>query len=102
MIQTKEAIIQTILSHKDALRSYAIESIGLFGSYKKETHNNDSDIDLLIEFLPQKKTFKNYTGAYLFLKDSSITNIDCITPESLSPYIGPHILNQVEYVSISN
>src|SRR4051794_33735666 len=102
MINTKEDIIQELLLHKETLRSFKVDRIGLFGSFKEGTNNNDSDIDLLVEFEPGKKTFKNYTGVYLFLKDILKREIDFLTPESLSPYIGPHILKAVEYVSFNN
>lgn len=79
--------------------AFGTSRIGLFGSYAKNSVDNESDIDIFIEFEKGKKKFKNYTGAYLFLKELLQKDIDFITPESLSPYIGPHILKDVEYVS---
>ena len=102
MINKKDDIIQLLLKNKQTLQSYKVERIGLFGSFKKGKNNRTSDIDLLVEFEADKKTFKNYTGAYLFLKDLLKKEIDFLTPESLSPYIGPLILKEVEYVSINN
>ena len=102
MVNTKEDIIQKLLLHKETLRSFKIDRIGLFGSFKDGTNNDKSDIDLLVEFERGKKTFKNYTGTYLFLKDILKREIDFLTLESLSPYIGPHILKAVEYVSFNN
>ena len=90
------------MKNKEVLRTYKVERIGLFGSYVTSNNDLDSDIDLLVEFQEKEKTFKNYTGAYLFLKDLFKKEINFLTPESLSPYIGPHILKQVEYVSIGN
>ena len=102
MAYTKEHIIQLLSLHKEALRSYQIKRIGIFGSFQKRLNTEESDIDLLVEFQPAKKNFKNYTGAYLFLKDVLQKEIDFLTPESLSQYIGPHILKDVEYIAISN
>ena len=101
MVKTKEHIVDLLLSQKETLRSYHIQRIGLFGSFIKKTNHDNSDIDLLVEFEPGKKTFKNYTGAYLFLKEKLGRDIDFLTPESLSPYIGPYILKEVEYVFIN-
>ena len=64
MIQTKNDIIKTLLSHKEKIRSFKIDRIGLFGSFNKGNYNNESDIDLLIEFQLGKKTFKNYNPSY--------------------------------------
>lgn len=102
MVNSKQDIISLLLNNKETIRSFKIERIGLFGSYNKETFDEKSDIDLLIEFEPQKKNFKNYTGAYLFLKDILKKEIDFVTNESLSPYLKPHILKNIEYVSFNN
>ena len=34
----------------------------------------------------------------LFLEDFFERRVELVTPESLSPYIGPHILKEIEYV----
>lgn len=100
MISTKEDIVEMLVLQKETLRSYCVQRIGLFGSFVKHTNTKTSDVDLLVEFEPGKKTFSNYTGAYLFLKKILKREIDFLTPESVSPYIGQHILNEVEYVVI--
>ena len=99
MISSKHDIINIIKNNQHKLKAFGASRIGLFGSYAKNTADNESDIDIFIEFEKGKKSFKNYTGAYLFLKELLQKDIDFITPESLSPYIGPHILKDVEYVS---
>jgi predicted nucleotidyltransferase len=99
MISSKNDIINIIKTNQQKLMAFGASRIGLFGSYAKNSANNKSDIDIFIEFEKGKKNFKNYTGAYLFLKELLQKDIDFITPESLSPYIGPHILKEVEYVS---
>jgi len=102
MTYTKENIMELLSAHKETLSSFQVKRIGLFGSFQKKMNRDSSDIDLLVEFHPEQKTFKNYTGTYLFLKDVLQKDIDFLTPESLSPYIGPHILKDVEYVAISD
>ncbi len=102
MITNKNDIIQLLLLNKGLIRSFNVQRIGIFGSFNNETNTKESDVDLLVEFEEGKKTFKNYTGVYLFLKDILKSEIDFRTPESLSPYIGPSILNSIEYVSFSS
>jgi predicted nucleotidyltransferase len=34
-----------------------------------------------------------------FLEETLGRKVELVTPESLSPYIGPHILREVEYAS---
>jgi hypothetical protein len=60
-----------------------------------------SDIDLLIEFDAPAKTFDNFMALSFFLEDLFDQKVEIVTKESLSPYIGPHILNEIEYVTIA-
>lgn len=93
----KNTIIDVIKANQQQLIAFGTNHIGIFGSYITGQAIDKSDIDIHIEFEKGKKSFKNYTGAYLLLKDILKQEIDFITPESLSPYIGPHILKEVEY-----
>lgn len=102
MIKSKDDIVNLLIENRQKLRSFGANRIGLFGSFSEGTATDTSDIDILIEFEPGKKTFKTYTGIYFFLKELFRKEIDLLTPESLSPYIGPKILKSVKYVSLNN
>ena len=102
MVYSKEDIISIIRSNRSELKALGAKRIGLFGSYVHLQQNAESDIDFLVEFEEGKKNFKTYTGTYLLLKQLLKKEIDFLTPESLSPYIGPRILKSVEYVSLDN
>ena len=73
--------------------------VGLFGSYLRDEQSNESDIDLLIDFEPGKETFENYL-AVCDLLESIFKNhtIEVVTKNGLSPYIGPKILKEIQYV----
>jgi predicted nucleotidyltransferase len=60
------------------------------------------DIDILIEFEPGKKSFDNFMRLATFLEQQIGRHVELVTPESLSPHIGPHILREVEYASSSS
>ena len=90
----KKEIFNFLEYNKNILQSYGVKKIGLFGSYVHNQQNKNSDIDILVEFHANKKNY-NY-----FIISRSNTKIDLLTIESLSPYIGQRILNEVEYVSI--
>ena len=75
--------------------------MGLFGSFlRQETIKPGSDIDLLIDFVPAQKTFDNLSDLYFFLEELTGRKIELVTRESLSPYMGPHILKEVQDVGI--
>ena len=75
-----------------------ISNIGLFGSYVRGDVSEDSDIDILIEFIAEKESFDNFMAAYDYFEEIfKNEKVDLVTKKSLSPYIGPAILNEVIY-----
>jgi uncharacterized protein len=96
---TKEYIISTISSHKSDLDRFGVSMVGLFGSYAREEQTEKSDIDLIIEFIPEQENFDNYMAvcdylAILFKNE----RVEIVTKNGLSPYIGPKILKEALYV----
>jgi predicted nucleotidyltransferase len=76
-----------------------ISQIGLFGSYVHEKQSGKSDIDILIDFEPDKENYDNFMAAYdLFEQLFKDEKVEIVTKNGLSPYIGSRILNEVEYV----
>jgi uncharacterized protein len=96
---TKEDILKKLSSKKLALSKFGVRHIGLFGSYLHNEQSAESDIDLLIDFEPEKENFDNYMAAYdLFETLFKNEKVEIVTINGLSPYIGPKILNEVVYV----
>jgi len=83
------------------LTSKGVKRIGLFGSFVRGDQNSDSDIDLLVEFEIGRKTFDNFMELSFFLEEVLQHKVELVTVESLSPYIGPHILKEVEYAALA-
>jgi len=99
---TKDTVISVIEGTSVRLRELGVCSIGLFGSFVRDQARADSDVDLLVEFNPGDKTFNNFMDACFLLEDLLNRRVELVTKESLSPYIGPHVLEEVEYVPLSN
>ncbi len=96
---TKEYILTTIKNHKPELNKLGIKDIGLFGSYLKNEQSFNSDIDILVDFFPEKENFDNFMAIYDLLERLfENENVEIVTKNGLSPYIGPKILNEVIYV----
>jgi len=96
---TKENILKKLKANKLEFSKYGIRTIGLFGSYLRNEQSSESDIDLLIDFEPEKENFDNYMAVYdLFESLFKNEKIEIITKNGLSPYIGPRILSEVLYV----
>jgi uncharacterized protein len=95
----KEYILRTIRSKKSEITRLGIKNIGIFGSYARDEQTENSDIDILIDFEPEKENFDNYMAVYdIIEKLFENQRIEIITRNGLSPYIGPKILKEVMYV----
>ena len=89
------------LGEKEAqLKALGVKRLGVFGSFARDQQDDDSDVDILVEFEPGQKSFENFMQLAFFLEDTLGRKVELLTRESLSPYIGPHILREVEYASI--
>ena len=97
----KDKFYKVIESNRKYLRELGVISIGIFGSVVREEDSEHSDYDILVEFRKGKKSFKAFTSLCDFLDNCLGENYELITKESLSPYIGPHILKEIENVKIT-
>lgn len=103
LVITKRQIKETISANAALIRQHGISKIGLFGSYARQQQQADSDIDILIDFEGNQETFDNFMAVCDLLEGLfSGHKVEIVTAGGLSPYIGPHILKQVEYVQIAN
>jgi predicted nucleotidyltransferase len=98
---TKENILDLIEKSREQLSSLGVVSIGLFGSFAKGQYDKNSDVDILVDFDPAKKNYDNFYDTCSLLEKLFKRKVDVVTRESLSPYIGPHILKEVKYASLS-
>jgi len=99
---TRRKIISSIEKSKVRLTSLGVKSIGLFGSFAKGQASRDSDVDLLVEFDSGKKTYDNFIDTCFLLEELMGRKVELVTTDSLSPYIKPYILKEVEYVTLSS
>lgn len=103
VVQTKAQVLARLREHLQELQQLGVTRCGVFGSFARNTAiRNKSDVDILVAFEPDQKTFDNFMNLSFFLEDLFGRDVDLVTEESLSPHIGPHILDEVEYVSISS
>jgi len=98
-VQAKEHILALLREHQAQIRAFGVKRLGLFGSFVRGQQAVDSDVDLLVEFTPGDKTFDNFSRLASFLEALFGRRVELITPESLSPHLGPHILSEIEYVT---
>ncbi len=85
---------------KPRLATAGVRRLGVFGSYARNEATADSDVDVLVEFDARHRTFDNLEAVAEALEEVFHRRVDLVTEDSLSPYIGPHILREVQYVDL--
>lgn len=93
--------LDLLADRRGDLRRLGVARLGLFGSCLRGEQRADSDVDVLVDFAPGRKTLANLVDLADFLETLFHRRVELVTPESLSPYIGPHILREVQYAQIA-
>ena len=79
---SKREIINFIKVEKTFLKeNFGVLNIGLFGSYARDQHNQDSDIDFLVEF--SKPSFDYLAGLQIYMEKKLNKKIEIVRKRSL-------------------
>lgn len=97
---SKSGIIDFLTKEKDLLEErFRVSKIGLFGSYARGEETSESDIDIIVEFLPKTE---NLTTIKSSLKELIMNefgkNVDICREKYLKPYYRDQILKSAIYV----
>ena len=99
--QTKGDVLNLLFQNRARIRALGVKRLGLFGSFARGGQAAESDVDLLVEFTEGQKTFDNFMQLSFLLEEVLQRRVELVTPEALSPYIGPYILREVEYAPLA-
>lgn len=92
---TSNEIIEILSRNKHLLKRYRVKKIGLFGSFSRNESNNESDIDLLVDF--EEKSLDNFIDLVFELEKIFGRKVDLLTEKGISPYILPYVQNEVRW-----
>jgi predicted nucleotidyltransferase len=92
-----EATIDPVRSR---LHNAGVRRLGIFGSVARGEENDASDVDVLVTFRPDARTFDNLFAVGEALEQAFHRRVDLVTEDSLSPYLGPRIRSEMKYVDL--
>ena len=98
-VANKSDVVARLREHQSSMPEFGVRKIGIFGSFARDKATPNSDVDVLVEFEPDRKTFDNFMNLCFFLEDILQRRVELVTTSSLSPHVGPRILASVEYVT---
>ncbi len=97
-MKTIDEIKKIIKTNKPALvEKYKINEIGIFGSYVRGEQNQQSDVDILVDF-EQFPGLIEFVGIENELSEHLGAKVDLVTKSGLKPEIGRYILNETVYL----
>ena len=57
---TREQAIERIVASEPEIRALGVQQLALFGSVLRNEASSSSDVDLLVQFLPEAKTYSRF------------------------------------------
>jgi uncharacterized protein len=81
----------------DFCQRHGVARLSLFGSRLHNTHRPDSDLDLLVEFLPRRKvSLFDIGGMIMELREMTGLDVDLRSPQDLSPMFRDAVLTEAK------
>ena len=75
-----------------------MQRLALFGSVLRGEATPESDVDVLVQFVPGSKSFDRFLALSELLEARLGRHVVLVTTEALSPFIGPRILAEAQDV----
>jgi len=95
----KHEILRYLTSHKkEFYKKYGVTKIGLFGSYAIGREHPQSDIDIAVEMIPEKKNLRSFFGLKRELETAFRKNVDLGIESTLKPAVKAKVLEEMIYV----
>ncbi len=95
----RESVIEILRDHKKVLRQkYGVIKIGVFGSYARNQQRADSDIDIAIEIIKEKKNLHNFLSIKRELERILGKKVDLGIESTLKPIIKEYVNKEIIYV----
>ncbi len=96
---SRDDILTIIQLNEEKLKALGVKRLDLFGSFAHNGQSAESDIDFLVEFLPEKKTFRNYMHLKFLLEEISGRAVDLVLPNAIKPVLKSSIFECVTHVA---
>ncbi|MDA3952588.1 MAG: nucleotidyltransferase family protein [Bacteroidales bacterium] len=94
---SKNEILDILSELKPTLsEEFNVKEIGLFGSYSDNKQNEDSDIDILVEF--KKPVGWKFFTLEKYLEDIFKRKVDLVTRKALKRQLKDRIINQTLFL----
>jgi uncharacterized protein len=95
---TRQDACARLAASEREIRALGVARLALFGSVARDQARPDSDVDLLVQFVPGAKTYDHFLALSDLLEQRLGHRVELVTMDSLSPFVGPRILAEAQDV----
>lgn len=96
---TKIEILEYLQQNKSEFHSrYGVTKIGLFGSYARDQNNEESDIDIAVEFLKERKNLHTFLNLKREIETLLGKKVDLGIESALKPIVKKYVEKEIIYV----
>ena len=93
-------VSQRLQPHINTLNSMGVKRLAVFGSVARNSTSDSSDLDILVRFKKNKKTFDNFMDLKFFLQEIfPEVRIDLVLEDSLKETIRNRVLSEARDVA---
>lgn len=98
-VQNEDQIFAYFKAHKhDFQEKYGVYKIGVFGSFARHEQTEESDIDIAIEMVPEKKNLHNFLAFKRHLENAFGRKVDLGIASALKPEARKFVEKEIVYV----
>jgi predicted nucleotidyltransferase len=90
-----EEILSRLAQYQVDLRAMGVRTLGLFGSHRRDTPHEASDLDILVVL--EQPSFRAYMDIKWFLEGLFGRKVDVVLEDALKPRLRSRILGEVLY-----
>ncbi len=91
----RQQALQTLSENRSQLKRFSVKDLYLFGSVARDEAIEGSDVDILVEFLPNAKIgLFQFARFQRFISDLLKCNVDLATPDALHKDLKEDILKE--------
>jgi predicted nucleotidyltransferase len=95
----ENTIIVLLRQHKEMLRErYGVVSLGCFGSFARGRETSESDVDIAVQVIPEKKNLHNFLALKRELENLLGRRVDLGIETALKPAARELIAKEILYV----
>lgn len=95
---TRTLAFERLSAIESSIRSLGVKRLALFGSVLRNEARSDSDVDLLVQFEPDAKSYGRFFQLSDLLESCLQHPVELVTVEAISPFLGPRILAEAQDV----